>query len=298
MKSTRRLIPVAVLLALLSVTPAAAAGDSPLTLAKRMAFTSMTQWAVIGPAKDRFQYELGVFLRGIEVLYDVTQQTKYIDYIQFKVDRFVAPNGTIGSYNFTEYTLDNILTGRLVLTLYEKTKDPKYKTAAGTLRKQLKQQPRTKEGGFWHKLVYPYQMWLDGLYMAEPFYAEYLKLFGEESFYDDVANQFIIMEKRSRDSKTGLLYHGYDESRAQNWSDPKTGRSPSFWGRAVGWYFTALVDSIEYFPVYHPKRGKLIEILDRLAVAVTKVQDAKSGLWWQVNFRFWFLLLNPDDRFQ
>lgn len=241
----------------------------------------MTLWAVTGPAKDRFQYELGVFLRGIELVYEATDKAKYIDYIKFKVDRFVAPNGTI-NYNFTEYTLDNILTGRLVLTLYEKTGESKYKTAAAILRKQLKQQPRTKEGGFWHKLVYPYQMWLDGLYMAEPFYAEYAHLFHEQTAYNDIANQFIIMEKRARDSKTGLLYHGYDESRAQNWSDPKTGKSPSFWGRSMGWYFMALVDTLEFFPPYHPKRATLLAILDRLATAVAKVQDLDSGLWWQV----------------
>lgn len=273
---------LALLAVLLCVAPAAiAAADSPMTLAKRMANTSMTEWAVVGPNKDRFQYELGVFLRGIELVYEKTRDPKYIDYIKFKVDRHIAPNGTV-IYNLTEYNLDNILTGRLVLTLYERTREAKYKTAAEMLRKQLKQHPRTKEGGYWHKLIYPYQMWLDGLYMAEPFHAEYAKLFLEYSAFNDIASQFIIMEARSRDTKTGLLYHGYDESRAMNWSDPKTGRSPAFWGRAMGWYFMALVDTLEFFPVYHPKRAKLMAILDRLAIAVSKVQDSSSGLWWQV----------------
>jgi unsaturated rhamnogalacturonyl hydrolase len=246
-----------------------------------MAKTSMSEWAVTGPAKDRFQYELGVFLRGIELVWEETDDKKYFDYIKFKVDRFVAENGTI-NYNATQLTLDDILTGRLVLTLYEKTRQVKYKKAAKQLIEQLKVQPRTKEGGFWHKLVYPYQMWLDGLYMAEPFYAEYAKIFHEPPFFHDVAKQFILMEKRSRDSKTGLLYHGYDESRVQKWSDPKTGRSPSFWGRSIGWYFMGLVDTLEFFPAYHPKRAPLLAILNRLAVAVQKVQDPKSGLWWQV----------------
>lgn len=255
--------------------------EQSLTLAERMAKTSMSLWAVTGPAKDRFQYELGVFLRGIELVWEATDDKKYFEYIKFKVDRFVANNGTI-NYNFTEFTLDNILTGRLVLSLYERTKDNKYKKAAQILREQLRQQPRTHEGGFWHKLTYPYQMWLDGLYMAEPFYAEFAKLFHEYNAFGDIAKQFIIMELRSRDSKTGLLYHGYDESRVQNWSDPKTGRSPSFWGRAVGWYFMAIVDTLDFFPMYHPKRVQLLAIVNRLAIAVKKVQDQKTGLWWQV----------------
>lgn len=252
-----------------------------LTLAKRMAKTSMSMWAVTGPAKDKFQYELGVFLRGIELVGEETGEKKYFDYIKFKVDRFVADNGTV-NYNVTNLALDDILTGRLVLTLYKRTHDAKYKRAARILREQLRVQPRTKEGGFWHKLVYPNQMWLDGLYMAEPFYAEYGRFFPERTLFNDVAKQFIIMEKRSRDAKTGLLYHGYDESRAQNWSDPATGHSPSFWGRAVGWYFMAIVDTLEFLPAHHPKRAILLAIVNRLALAVQKVQDASSGLWWQV----------------
>ncbi|KAG0623932.1 hypothetical protein M758_3G212200 [Ceratodon purpureus] len=282
MKSSWGLVGLVVLLCAGSWVPVAMAAEpQAVALAKRMAKTSMSLWAVTGPAKDRFQYELGVFLRGIELVYEETHDEKYIDYIKFKVDRFVADNGTI-NYNSSQLTLDDILTGRLVLTLYEKTKETKYKKAADMLIDQLKVQPRTKEGGFWHKLVYPYQMWLDGLYMAEPFYAEYAKIFHQPSFFNDVAKQFIIMEKRSRDAKTGLLYHGYDESRVQSWADPKTGRSPSFWGRAVGWYFMGLVDTLDFFPVYHPKRAELLAILKRLAVAVEKVQDGKSGLWWQV----------------
>lgn len=257
-------------------------GKRALNLAERMANTSIDLWRVTGPAKDRFQYELGVFLRGIELVWKATDDQKYLDYIKFKVDRFVNENGTITSYNFTDFTLDNILTGRLVLTLYEEYGEEKYKKAADLLREQLRQQPRTHEGGFWHKLVYPYQMWLDGLYMAEPFYAEYAKLFDEPADYDDIAKQFILMEKHSRDSKTGLLYHGYDESRVQNWSDPKTGRSPSIWGRADGWYAMALVDTLDFFPKDHPKRCKLIDILHDLAAALRKVQDSDSGLWWQV----------------
>ena len=156
----------------------------------------------------------------------------------------------------------------------------KYKKAADLLRGQLKAQPRTKEGGFWHKKIYPNQMWLDGLYMAEPFYAEYSKLYKEDN-WADIANQFVWMEKNARDAKTGLLYHGYDESREQKWANKTTGQSPNFWDRAMGWYGVALVDVLDYFPQNNPRRAELIAILGRYAEAVVKVQDTE-GCWSQV----------------
>jgi unsaturated rhamnogalacturonyl hydrolase len=146
----------------------------------------------------------------------------------------------------------------------------------------LKSQPRTSEGGFWHKKIYPEQMWLDGLYMAEPFYAEYAATFREGADFDDIARQFVLMERHARDSRTGLLYHGWDESRKQRWADPATGRSPNFWGRAMGWYAMALVDTLDYFPKGHPQRAELLAILRRLAAAVEKYQEPESGLWYQV----------------
>jgi len=138
------------------------------------------------------------------------------------------------------------------------------------------------EGAFWHKEVYPYQIWLDGLYMAEPFYAQYGRDFGEEADYDDIALQFLVAENRTRNETTGLLYHGYDESRVSKWADPVTGRSPSIWGRAMGWYAMGLIDTLDFFPADHPKRAELVGILHRVAVAVKSFQDAQSGLWWQV----------------
>ncbi|KAH7302459.1 hypothetical protein KP509_23G074400 [Ceratopteris richardii] len=182
----------------------------------------------------------------------------------------------------SDYTLDNIRSGTVLLFLWKLTGEIKYKQAADLLREQLKSQPRTKEGGFWHKEVYPYQMWLDGLFMAEPFYAEYAVLFDEPNDFDDIALQFKLMEEHARDPKTGLLYHGYDESRQQAWANPETGTSASFWGRGVGWYFMALVDTLDFFPKDHPERAELIAILQRLAEAVAKVQDPQSGVWWEV----------------
>jgi unsaturated rhamnogalacturonyl hydrolase len=232
------------------------------------------------PAK--WTYDQGVILKGIEGLWKFTGEGKYFDYIQKSMDFFVEHDGAIRTYKKEDYNLDNVLCGRILLTLYKVTKNEKYYKAALTLRDQLTQQPRTNEGGFWHKKIYPDQMWLDGLYMAEPFYAEWAATFGEDSDFNDIANQFIIIEKQARDPKTGLLYHGYDESKQQAWANKTTGLSPNFWARAMGWYGMALVDALPYFPKDHPRRKELISILDKFATAVTKVQDPKSGLWWDV----------------
>jgi len=150
------------------------------------------------------------------------------------------------------------------------------------LRKQMQTHPRTSESGFWHKKIYSHQMWLDGIYMASPFLAEYAETFNEPALFDDVANQIILMEKHARDEKTGLLYHGWDESRQQRWANPETGQSPNFWGRAMGWYAMALVDVLDFLPSDHPNRPKVIAILQRLATAISNYQDVDTGLWYQV----------------
>ena len=231
---------------------------------------------------EKWAYEQGVLLKGMESVWRETGDERYFKYIRQGVDHFVNADGTISTYKPEDYSLDNVMPGRLLLLLYKVAGQEKYRKAAGLLREQLKTQPRTSEGGFWHKKIYPEQMWLDGLYMAEPFYAEYAAAFHEDADFDDIANQFVLMEHHARDSKTGLLYHGWDESRKQRWADPATGRSPNFWGRGVGWYAMALVDTLDYFPKDHPKREALLAILKRLAAAVEKYQEPKSGLWYEV----------------
>ncbi len=164
------------------------------------------------------------------------------------MDFYVQPDGQIRTYSQDVYNIDHITPGRPLLLLWQQTKAEKYRNAAQILRQQLAKHPRTKEGGFWHKKRYPWQMWLDGLYMGEPFYAEYSLLFQEAQNFDDIANQFIWMEKNAREPKSGLLYHAWDESREQRWANKNTGQSPHFWGRAMGWYAMALVDVLDYFP--------------------------------------------------
>lgn len=285
-KMTYKPMKVVVVLFILMTIPFFTKAQTSRSYAKEMAKTVMSIWKDSlssgngRPAK--WTYDQSVVLQGIQRLWKATGDGKYFNYIQKSMDFFVDADGNIRTYEFDKFNIDNIAPGRELLLLYNVTGKKKYMEAANTLRKQLNSQPRIDEGGFWHKQIYPHQMWLDGLYMGEPFYAEYANTFHEDSNFNDIARQFIIMEKNSRDVKTGLMYHGYDESREQKWADKKTGLSPHFWGRAMGWYGMALVDVLENFPANHPKRQELINILNRFATAITKVQDKKTGLWWDI----------------
>ena len=241
---------------------------------EKMAATVMTIWkdsmAMQPDRPVRWAYDQGVVLKGIEGLWKNRADKKYFDYIEKSMDHFVQDDGTIRTYKPDEYNIDHVSNGANLLLLYKVTLKEKYLKAIQLLRSQLKTHPRTSDGGFWHKNIYPYQMWLDGLYMGEPFYAEYAATFHEDTAFNDVARQFILMEKHARDVNTGLLYHGYDESRQQKWADKKSGLSPHVWARAMGWYGMALVDALEWFPADHPKRDSLIAILNRFAIAITK----------------------------
>jgi len=229
-----------------------------------------------------WNYEIGVVLIGMERLADHTSKKQYYDYSKHIIDHFITNDGTIRTYVVDEYNSDCIPPGRQLLRFYNDTKEEKYKKAANELANQIAWQPRNRAGGFWHKLKYPSQMWLDGLYMVEPFYAQWAITSNHPEYYDDIVEQFVTMEKYTRDQKTGLLYHAWDESKLQRWADPVTGRSPEFWSRAMGWYAMALVDVLDILPAQHPGREKLVAIFDRLATALIKYQDNASGVWWQV----------------
>jgi unsaturated rhamnogalacturonyl hydrolase len=235
-----------------------------------------------GDRPANWNYEIGVVLMGFERLSAYTGDTNYWKYSKHIIDHFINDDGSIRTYVMDEYNNDFIPPGRQLLHLYERYKDEKYKKAAMLLRNQVSWQPRNKVGGFWHKLKYPTQMWLDGLYMVEPFYAEYSVINKQPEYFNDIINQFVWMEKYSRDAKTGLLYHGWDESKLQRWANPETGLSPEFWSRSMGWYMMALVDVLDYIPKDHPRRNELLTILNRLTSAIIKFQDAKTGVWWQV----------------
>jgi unsaturated rhamnogalacturonyl hydrolase len=233
-------------------------------------------------APFHWHYECGLMHRALEQVGYKTGDAKFYDYIKCDIDQLVSADGNIKTYSVQEYNLDQINPGRIFFPLYRATGDERYKKAATLLREQLKGQPRTSEGGFWHKKIYPYQMWLDGIYMASPFYAEFGQMFGEPATVDDVALQIALIGKHTRDPQTGLLYHAWDERRRQRWANPETGCSPHFWSRAMGWYAMAMVDVLDYFPQGHPQRGDILAIFERAIVALANVQDSSTGLWYQV----------------
>ena len=253
-------------------------------LSEQVAATVLSIWKDTLPigSQTKWSYDMGVVLKGFEGIWMNTGDVSYFNAIQKKIDFFVKDDGSIKNYELEEYNIDHVNNGKLVMLLYRVLGKEKYKKAADLLRSQLKTQPRTNEGGFWHKKIYTNQMWLDGLYMGAPFYAEYAMVFNEEAAFNDIANQFIWMEKHARDAKTGLLYHAWDESKQQKWANKVTGTSPHFWSRAMGWYSDALVDALDYFPATHPKRQALIDILNRLVNAIEKQQDKTTGLWYDV----------------
>ncbi len=185
------------------------------------------------------------------------------------------------------YSLDDIQSGVATLKLYDITHLERYRKAAEILRGQLRKHPRIAEGGFWHKAGYPNQMWLDGLYMAGPFYAAYAVRFREPGDFDDIGNQFRLIARHTYDPATGLFYHGWDKSKKMRWANRETGASPSFWSRAIGWYASGLVDVLAVMPKDHPDRPAMVDILRKFAAGITRYQDPATGVWWQVTDMGW-----------
>jgi len=253
---------------------------------ERAADAAIERWSngrfVPADARWAWNYELGTLLEGMDAVWMNTADPRYYNYIKGSIDQFISADGSIPTWKLEENQLDNILLGRQLLLLYGVTQEPRYAKAATLLYQQLLHQPRTPSGGFWHKQRYPNQMWLDGLYMAEPFFAEYASTFHHPEAYSEIVHQFVLMDEHARDAKTGLLYHGWDESKQERWADKKTGLSSQFWARAMGWYMMALVDTLSYLPDDDPGRSQLISQLERDAAALERYQDSSTGLWYQV----------------
>ena len=231
---------------------------------------------------EKWDYTAGVMLLALERVGATTRDPKYAAYIKKSIDTLVQPDGSIRTYTATEYNLDQINQGRALFALADRTRDPRYMRAADALREQLRSHPRTAEGGFWHKKIYPQQMWLDGLYMAGPFYLQYALRKGDTAAIDDVTKQFLLIARHLRDPKTGLYYHAWDAVHEQKWADPVTGLSPHFWGRAMGWYLMAIADALDHLPKTHRDRAELIRVAQDLSAAVANVRDPLTGVWWQI----------------
>ena len=259
--------------------------SNQLKWSERMALSIMKRhpesYQIDDKKTPQWDYVHALVLTSFEALYKNTNDQKYYNYIKQYADATIDQNGEVSSYKFDTYNIDMVTAGRLLFNLYTTTKDTRYLKVMQLLRKQITEQPRTASGGFWHKKIYPNQMWLDGLYMGEPFYAQYTTQFENGVKLDDIAYQFELIQLHATDPKTGLLYHGWDESKQMPWADKTTGCSPNFWSRSIGWYVMALVDVLDYFPENHPKRKSLIGYLNAISNSLVQFQDP-SGLWYQV----------------
>lgn len=260
--------------------------DSSLPWSERLALSIIDQypdvWTVENDKTPVWNYKIGLLMTSFEHLYGVTQDQVYEDYILKYANSIVKPSGEIVGYELEKYNIDMVNPGKFLFHVYENTKDDRYLNAINLIRKQLDSHPRTNAGGFWHKKIYPNQMWLDGLYMGTPFYARYTKEQEGGANFDDIIHQFEVIQSHLVDENTGLLYHAWDESKQMDWADDDTGRSPGFWARSLGWYAMAIVDVLDYLPKDHKGYPQLVSYLNELSIALAQVQDQQSGVWYQV----------------
>lgn len=254
-------------------------GKRAETYAVLMADSVMRRHA---PEKTAWHYENGLVLAALLAVGRRTGDGRYARFVKECLGALVDEEGSILGYDLEEYNVDQINPGKLLFEFTRGDDGPRYERALRTLRSQFDGHPRTSNGCYWHKRIYPHQVWLDGLYMQGPFLARWAREFGEPGLFDEVVRELLLTEQVTRDSRTGLLRHAWDESRTQAWSDPETGRSPHVWGRAVGWYAMALVDVLDFIPADHGGTAELREVVRRLADAVARVQDGQSGLWFQI----------------
>lgn len=251
----------------------------------RMAESEMVRnpesWQVDFQPSLKWDYCHGLELGAMMDVYDRYGDAKFYEYALAYADTMVNEDGTIKKYKLTDYSLDRINSGKMLFRIYEQTKNDKYKKALDLLRSQFDGQPRNADGGFWHKKVYPNQMWLDGLYMGTPFLAEYAYRNNEPQDYQEVINQIKIVARHTYDPANGLFRHACDVSKREKWADKETGQSQHCWGRALGWYMMAIVDDLDFIPQHEPGRDTVLVILNHIAETLKKYQSPE-GLWYQV----------------
>ena len=258
--------------------------DTPWAL--RLAESEMVRcpeaWQLDFQKRLKWDYCHGLELRAMLDLYDRYGDSRFYDYALAYADTMVNADGTIKTYHREEFSIDRINSGKLFFRIYEQAKDEKYEKALALLRSQLDEHPRNADGGFWHKKVYPHQVWLDGVYMGTPFLAEYAYRHNQVKDYADVVNQILMAARHTYDPATGLYRHACDVSRQQRWADPTTGQSAHTWGRAMGWYAMAIVDALDFIPRQEAGRDSVLDILSNIATQLARYQDPKTGLWYQV----------------
>ncbi|WP_413376266.1 glycoside hydrolase family 88/105 protein [Alkalihalobacillus sp. 1P02AB] len=254
--------------------------QTPLEWGKRASESIMNQYKPIEmPPANRWHYHQGVFLCGVHRIWEMEKDERYFDYVKEYVDDLIDENG---NFLFARDELDAIQAGLLLLPLYEKTGEFRYKEAARKLRHLLNTINRNQYGGFWHKDKYPNQMWLDGLYMAGPFALEYGRLFNEPELTELFLRQEALIRQYTKDEVTGLYMHAWDASKQVSVCDKETGKTTEVWGRALGWYTMTLADVIDWLGEEHYKQPELVRAFQELMTNLLTYQDEKSGLWYQV----------------
>ena len=252
----------------------------------RMAESEMIRcpesWQLDFQPRLKWDYCHGLELQSMLDVYDRYGDSKFYEYALAYADTMVNADGTIKKYKLEDYSLDRVNSGKFLFRIYDQTKNEKYKKALDLMRSQLDTHPRNADGGFWHKKIYPHQVWLDGIYMGAPFYAEYAHRNSQVNAYQDIINQFLMAARHTYDPQTDLFRHACDVSRNERWSDKQTGQSLHSWGRAMGWYAMAFVDALEFIPKHEVGRDSMLVVFNHLANMVKRLQDAKTGLWYQV----------------
>jgi unsaturated rhamnogalacturonyl hydrolase len=232
--------------------------------------------------KPHWNYIDGCMMTSLLELYQETQEQKYLDFVINFVDYYVFDDGTIRGYDIENYNVDDICESRVLFDLFRYTKQEKYAKAIEFTYTHIKNQPRTKDGNFWHKKIYPNQVWLDGLFMAQPFYARYETELNQKENYIDIINQFKNVSQLMFNREKELYYHGYDSTKKIFWANPETGLSKNFWLRAMGWFFVAIVDVVDYMDDEDSKTNFFSPLLRDSINGILKYQDETSKMFYQV----------------
>lgn len=267
-------------------------GEKPLAVwmaeSEMVRCPSPAQIDFIPVGKIKWNYTSGLELLAMMEAAKEYDRPDFTAYALRYYDSIVQPDGSVISYTKERYNIDHICPGRPLFEFYETTGEERYKMVMDTLWSQLLTHPRIPDGGFWHKKTYENQMWLDGIYMGEPYYAEYVmrnimpndKAQGEKHVAD-IVNQFKMAAKHTYDPATGLFRHAYDDARTQFWCDKTTGQSPHAWGRAMGWYTMALVETLQYLELNETTQP-MVTILNHIMETLPRYANPESGMWYQV----------------
>ncbi len=260
--------------------------DKQLPWSVRMTESEMIRcpesWQLDFQPRLKWDYCHGLELQAMMDVYDAYGDEKIYRYAVAYADTMVQADGSILTYKPEEYNIDRLNPGKYLFRVYEQTQEERYKKAIDLLRSQLDTHPRNADGGFWHKQIYPNQVWLDGVYMGSTFYAEYAYRNNQPQDYADVVNQIRMAARHTYDPQTDLYKHATDISRSERWAHPQTGQSAHSWGRAMGWYTMAIVDALDFIPTRQEGRDSVLVILEHIASRLKDIQDPATGTWYQV----------------